>query len=358
MTTSISATESNSNPSRIAVSARLIPALSYAIPAIGAALSSFLVTRVFQGMKSSEGTGMSAVTGGLSEANLAVLVTLYLAIICGVAGIAVSVVRLMAATTTVSPSAWFFLIGGGLGLIPVALLWQAESIVIQVISPASRNVENGNIASTASTIVSLLILTLVVGAVSVIVLLASSVWPLTSRSKPKWAPLVALMVLELVLIVAAVTFQIRTSWLSQVALTGPIVLRSGQPNTTQQPGGEGIIEGEPTEALAPSPPLRDERESGTPKFIRKSNEALQREAIRRVDPTYPPLARAARVWGTVVVEVTIDENGNVESARAVSGHPLLKDAAVQAARGWKFPQTKQRGLPVRVIGSMTFNFQL
>jgi hypothetical protein len=170
-------------------------------------------------MKAAEGTGLSAITGGLSEVNLAVLIGLYVAIFFGVAGIVVSFVRLMAAKTTVSPPAWFFLIGGGLGLVPAALLWQAESIVIQVVSPAARNVANGNVADTAATVASLLILTVVVAALSVVGLLAGSVWPLSSRSRPRWAPLVALSVLEVVLIVAAVAFQVRTSWLHKVAVT-------------------------------------------------------------------------------------------------------------------------------------------
>jgi protein TonB len=83
---------------------------------------------------------------------------------------------------------------------------------------------------------------------------------------------------------------------------------------------------------------------------------LQGEATRRVTPTYPALARAARVSGAVVVEITIDENGNVISARPISGHPLLKDAATQAARGWKFNPTKLSGQPVKVIGTIQFNF--
>ncbi|HJZ67954.1 MAG TPA: tetratricopeptide repeat protein, partial [Blastocatellia bacterium] len=60
----------------------------------------------------------------------------------------------------------------------------------------------------------------------------------------------------------------------------------------------------------------------------------------------------------VVVEVTIDEEGNVISARAISGHPLLKDAAIDAARGWTFNQTLLQGVPVKVIGTITFRFEL
>jgi TonB family protein len=95
-----------------------------------------------------------------------------------------------------------------------------------------------------------------------------------------------------------------------------------------------------------------------PKIIRKSGGVLQGTATRRVEPSYPPLAKTARISGAVVVEVTVGEDGSVISARAVSGHPLLKDAAVNAARGWVFTPTVLEGRPVKVIGTITFNFML
>src|SRR6185369_11863845 len=55
---------------------------------------------------------------------------------------------------------------------------------------------------------------------------------------------------------------------------------------------------------------------------------------------------------------TVDEDGNVISARAISGHPLLKDAAVAAAREWVFEPTTLSGTAVKVIGTITFNFNL
>jgi periplasmic protein TonB len=64
------------------------------------------------------------------------------------------------------------------------------------------------------------------------------------------------------------------------------------------------------------------------------------------------------VSGTVVVEVTVDEEGSVLSARPLSGPPLLQDAAVAAAKGWRFKPTLLGGLPVKVIGTITFNFHL
>ncbi|MEW6207329.1 MAG: TonB family protein [Acidobacteriota bacterium] len=93
-----------------------------------------------------------------------------------------------------------------------------------------------------------------------------------------------------------------------------------------------------------------------PRYIRKSGSLLQRDAVRQVIPMYPPLAKAARVVGLVVIEITINENGDVISARAISGHQFLKEAALAAARGWKFRPVKTQGEPVRIIGNITFNF--
>ena len=58
----------------------------------------------------------------------------------------------------------------------------------------------------------------------------------------------------------------------------------------------------------------------------------------------------------VQVQVLIDENGNVVSAHAVSGHPLLQAAAVAAARASKFTPTKLSGQPVKVNGVIIYNF--
>lgn len=106
----------------------------------------------------------------------------------------------------------------------------------------------------------------------------------------------------------------------------------------------------------PPPPLPDE--APMRRVIRKSDGALQGAATERVQPNYPPLAKAARVSGAVLVEVLVDEDGNVISAQALSGHPLLKDEAVSAALEWKFRPTQLGGVPVKVIGTITFNFNL
>jgi TonB family protein len=73
-------------------------------------------------------------------------------------------------------------------------------------------------------------------------------------------------------------------------------------------------------------------------------------------PPYPAAAKAVRASGTVSVQVLIDENGNVVSASATSGHPLLRSAAEQAARGAKFSPTMLSGQKVKVSGIITYNF--
>lgn len=83
---------------------------------------------------------------------------------------------------------------------------------------------------------------------------------------------------------------------------------------------------------------------------------LNGKATHLPQPTYPAVARAARASGTVVVQVTVDESGKVTEARAVSGHPLLQAAAVQAARQATFKPTLLSGRAVKVTGTLVFNF--
>lgn len=78
--------------------------------------------------------------------------------------------------------------------------------------------------------------------------------------------------------------------------------------------------------------------------------------IRRVTPEIPSEARRARITGSVTVEILIDESGKVVSAKAKSGHYLLHEAAEKAALGWKFRPAKDRGKPVKVHTSISFNF--
>jgi len=96
---------------------------------------------------------------------------------------------------------------------------------------------------------------------------------------------------------------------------------------------------------------------GTPKNAESQVSMISSQAIKRIEPFYSTPARLAHISGTVVVEVTIDEEGDVLSARAISGHPLLKQGALDAAWDWKFSPVIYRGAPVKVVGAIQFHFQ-
>jgi Ca-activated chloride channel family protein len=119
---------------------------------------------------------------------------------------------------------------------------------------------------------------------------------------------------------------------------------SSQPNAQPSPQPS-------TEARAQSvePPLPPKQVSGG---------VLNGKALSLPKPDYPAAARVAGASGLVVVEVTVDETGKVIAARVVSGHQMLRSAAMAAARQARFAPTKLSGQPVRVIGTITYNFAL
>lgn len=128
---------------------------------------------------------------------------------------------------------------------------------------------------------------------------------------------------------------------------------AGPVNTTGSGSNSGATGqgGDDDAADAPPPPPV---KKPVPKQI--SGGVLNGKATSLPKPPYPPAARAVRASGAVSVQVLIDESGNVVSASAVSGHPLLRAAAVQAARGARFSPTMLSGQPVKVSGVITYNF--
>ena len=90
--------------------------------------------------------------------------------------------------------------------------------------------------------------------------------------------------------------------------------------------------------------------------FRKSLEETLQSVVKKVEATYPPIAGAARAEGQVIVEILIDENGQVIHAYGLSGHPLLIESAVQAARQWQFKPEVRSGVAVKVNGVIEFRF--
>lgn len=80
--------------------------------------------------------------------------------------------------------------------------------------------------------------------------------------------------------------------------------------------------------------------------------------INKVTPEYPPLAKAARLQGTVRFTATIGKDGTIQDLQLVSGHPLLVESANQAVRQWVYRPTLLNGQPTEVITQIDVNYTL
>jgi TonB family protein len=81
-----------------------------------------------------------------------------------------------------------------------------------------------------------------------------------------------------------------------------------------------------------------------------------RKVIRRVAPEYPEMARRTGVYGEVVIAVTINNRGKVTSAKALSGHPVLRGPAILAANFWKFTPVDDPNGKTEELARITFRF--
>jgi TonB family protein len=98
------------------------------------------------------------------------------------------------------------------------------------------------------------------------------------------------------------------------------------------------------------------REKAVPRKLTVSSGVLENMAIKKVQPLYPPEAKAAGVSGEVKIRVLISEVGNVIEAEAVEGPDLLRESALAAVRLWVFRPTELSGTPVKVEGRLIFKF--
>lgn len=117
-------------------------------------------------------------------------------------------------------------------------------------------------------------------------------------------------------------------------------------------------EGRPVIIDLPDVPPLPRAAPTPPKTLIKTGGVLNGEAIELPKPAYPQPARILKASGLVSVQVLIDEKGKVISAQAVSGHPLLRSTAVQAAYRARFTPTLLSKQPVKVSGVITYNFTL
>ncbi|MBV9240799.1 MAG: TonB family protein, partial [Acidobacteria bacterium] len=132
---------------------------------------------------------------------------------------------------------------------------------------------------------------------------------------------------------------------------------SGRGNSGGSPGNDRGIATPPAAPAANEDPTPPPIKAPEPKRVQTKG-VLNSTAVSLPVPAYPAPARAVRAQGKVTVEVTLDETGRVISAAAVDGSPLLRAAAVDAARRARFTPTYLSGIPVKVTGVIVYNFNL
>ena len=96
----------------------------------------------------------------------------------------------------------------------------------------------------------------------------------------------------------------------------------------------------------------------TPTRVRVSQGVTQGLLIRKVNPSYPALARQARIQGTVLLQAVISKDGSIEGLKVLSGHPMLTGSAIEAVKQWKYKPYILNGEPVEVDTQITVNFTL
>lgn len=137
-------------------------------------------------------------------------------------------------------------------------------------------------------------------------------------------------------------------------VTPPPIVSSGAyiPGTSRM-AGSGVFNslGISTAPMIPKPPANADR------TIRLSH-ISEGDLVRKVLPTYPALARSARIQGTVILQAVIGKSGAIENLRLLSGHPMLAPAAIEAVRQWLYRPYVLNGEPVAVETQITVNFSL
>ena len=121
------------------------------------------------------------------------------------------------------------------------------------------------------------------------------------------------------------------------------------PAGARNPVFEGLGNGE---GYVPPPPP-----AASGPHIRVSH-MMEGNIVHRVEPLYPPLARQARIQGSVVLRAVIDREGKINNLQILSGHPLLVQAAMDAVRQWRYRPYVLNEQPIEVETQITVNFTL
>ena len=138
------------------------------------------------------------------------------------------------------------------------------------------------------------------------------------------------------------------------ALEAPL-LALGDPRAVW--GGFGTKGRGPAIVLPPPEPVKPP-DPVVPAPVQVGGKVQSAKLINQTMPTYPPLARQARIQGLVRLEAIIGEDGAIQRLRAISGHPLLVPAALAAVKRWRYRPTLLNGRTVPVITQVEVRFTL
>ena len=116
----------------------------------------------------------------------------------------------------------------------------------------------------------------------------------------------------------------------------------------------GVIGGVLSAAAPPPPPPKPQ----APKRIRVGGQVESARLIFQPKPDYPPLAKMARIQGTVRLDAVISKDGTIQDLKVISGHPLLVRAALEAVQRWRYQPTMLNGDAVEVATEIDVNFTL
>jgi protein TonB len=117
-----------------------------------------------------------------------------------------------------------------------------------------------------------------------------------------------------------------------------------------------IIAPPPRSPDPPTPPPVPNIQRVAP--IRVASTVQASRLIRKVDPSYPQLARIAHLEGTVVAEARITVSGTIDSLKIISGNSLFFQSVIDAVKQWRYEPTLLSGEPIDVITTITVNFRL
>jgi len=122
---------------------------------------------------------------------------------------------------------------------------------------------------------------------------------------------------------------------------------------------DGVIEGIGSDAVIGLPGEPPPPPTLAPRIPARVGGVIQPpRKILDVAPVYPKLAQAAGISGIVILEATIDEEGNVRDTRVLRSIPLLDEAAADAVRRWRFTPTVLNGQPIPIVMTVTVNFRI